>query len=162
WTSASGGGSGTVTGDASTGTDTFTGVYSVRGSNFDDTFHGSNNPSNSAEEFEGRGGNDLIDGGGGFDRARYDGAADGVGFTVALGAGAFTGGSDPGSDTLRSIEAIWGPNYADRYDASSFTTTSTNAGTAGVNGSGAAFNEFEGGGGDDTIIGNGNTRVNYT
>ena len=42
-----------------------------------------------------------------------------------------------------------------------FTATSTNAGSAGVNGSGAAFNEFEGGGGNDQVTGNGNTRVAF-
>ena len=38
------GASGTATGDASVGTDSFTGVQGVRGSEFADTFHGSNNP----------------------------------------------------------------------------------------------------------------------
>ncbi|WP_280705032.1 VCBS domain-containing protein [Bradyrhizobium sp. BR13661] len=161
WTSSSSGGSGTATGDMSTGTDTFTGVFSVRGSSYADTFHGSNNPSGSAEEFEGRGGNDLIDGGGGFDRARYDGAVDGVGILVNLADGTVSGGSDTGTDTLRSVEAIWGTNYDDTYNAAGFTASSTNAGSAGANGSGAAFNEFEGGGGSDTVIGNGNTRVTY-
>ncbi|GEM_PF-819820 len=162
WTTAGSGGSGTATGDASTGTDTFTGVFAVRGSSYGDHFYGSNNPLGSAEEFEGRGGDDYIDGGAGFDRARYDGAVDGVGINVNLAAGIVTGGSDTGTDTLRSIEAIWGTNYADIYDATGFTALSTNAGSAGVNGSGAAFNEFEGGGGNDLVTGNGNTRVNYT
>src|SRR5260370_28467800 len=37
----------------------------------------------------------------------------------------------------------------------------TNGGRAGGKGNGAAFNEVEGGGGNDTITGNGNTRVAY-
>ena len=56
------GASGTATGDASVGTDTFTGVQFVRGSAFADTLHGSNNLTGTVEVFEGRGGNDFIDG----------------------------------------------------------------------------------------------------
>ena len=43
------GASGTAVGDASVGTDTFTGVNRVRGSYFDDVFVGSNNDPNTAE-----------------------------------------------------------------------------------------------------------------
>ena len=64
------GASGTVTGDASVGTDSFTGVQGVRGSEFVDTLMGSNNLTG-IEIFQGRGGNDIIDGGGGFDRVLY-------------------------------------------------------------------------------------------
>ena len=50
---------GTAPGDlAGVGTDTFVGVNSVRGSYFDDFLFGSNNPFNTFENFEGRGGND--------------------------------------------------------------------------------------------------------
>ena len=161
WATASSGASGTATGDVSVGTDTFTGVNSVRGTFFNDTFIGSNNPSGTAENFEGLGGNDTINGGGGFDRSIYNEASDGVGITVHLAAGTVTGGPDTGTDTLISVEAIYGTNFADTYDASGFTATSTNAGSAGVNGSGAAFNEFEGGGGNDQVTGNGNTRVAF-
>jgi VCBS repeat-containing protein len=161
WTSAASGGSGIVVGDASTGTDTFTGVNSVRGTNFADIFHGSNNSAGSAENFEGLGGNDLIDGGGGFDRAVYNFAHDGVGITVNLAAGTVTGGPDTGTDTLVSVEGIWGTEFADIYNAVGFSTSSTNPGSSGVDGNGIAFNEFEGGGGNDTITGNGNTRIAY-
>ena len=53
------------------GHDTFTGVNRVRGSYFADTLLGSNNPTSTAEIFEGRGGDDFIDGRGGFDKAVY-------------------------------------------------------------------------------------------
>src|SRR4029078_1989552 len=43
----------------------------------------------------------------------------------------------------------------DTYDATGFSGSSTNAGSNGN------FNEFEGQGGDDSITGNGNTRVSY-
>ncbi|MDI1262056.1 MAG: calcium-binding protein [bacterium] len=161
WTSPTSGASGTATGDASVGTDTFTGVNNVRGSFFDDAFYGSNNPNFTSENFEGLGGDDLIDGGTGFDRAYYNQAFDGVGINVNLSAGTVTGGLATGTDTLRSIEAIWGTNFDDTYDATGFSGVSTNAGNAGNNGAASSLNEFEGGGGADTVIGNGNTRVYY-
>src|SRR5262249_39305049 len=100
------GASGIAVGGPSVGTDHFTGVNSVWGTSFGDTFAGSNNPSG-VETFAGRGGDDFIDGGGGFDRADYlrDGPIT-TGITVNLAAGTVTG--DPfltGNDTLRSIEA---------------------------------------------------------
>ena len=64
--------------------------------------------SGTAENFEGLGGNDLIDGGGGFDRAVYNFAHDGVGITVNLAAGTVTGGPDTGTDTLLSVEGDLG------------------------------------------------------
>ena len=157
------GASGTATGDASVGTDTFTGVQVVRGSEFADTFHGSNNLTG-AEVFQGRAGDDFIDGGGGFDRATYSFRTDDNvtgGITAHMAAGTVDGDLSVGHDTLRSIEAVRGTNFADTYDATGFTASSTNAGSAGVNNVGAAFNEFEGLGGNDTITGNGNTRISY-
>src|SRR6185503_17929678 len=135
----------------------------VRGSEFNDTFHGSNNLTG-VENFQGRGGDDLIDGGGGFDRASYwlrtdDNVTGGI--TVNMAAGTVVGDASVGTDTLRSIEAARGTNFADTYNATGFTALSTNAGTAGVNNVGAAFNEFEGLGGNDSITGNGNTRISY-
>ena len=157
------GATGTADGDVSVGHDTFTGVNKVRGSNFSDTLLGSNNDSGTTEYFEGRGGDDFIDGRGGFDRAVYlfDDSGDGTGIVVNLAAGTVFGGVNTGHDTLRSIESITGTDFSDSYDATGFTDASTNAGSAGVNGSGAAFNEFEGAGGDDTITGNGNTRIAF-
>ena len=135
----------------------------VRGSEFSDTFHGSNNLTG-VENFQGRGGDDLIDGGGGFDRASYwfrtdDNVTGGI--TVNMAAGTVNGDASVGHDTLLSVEAVRGTNFADTYNATGFTASSTNAGSAGVNNLGAAFNEFEGLGGNDSITGNGNTRVSY-
>ncbi|MCZ7660304.1 MAG: cadherin domain-containing protein [Xanthobacteraceae bacterium] len=144
-------GLGTATGDASVGSDAFTGVASVRGSLFADTLTGGNG----FENFEGRGGDDTINGGGGFDRAVYTFEAGGI--TVNLAAGTVTGGG--GNDALASVEGIRGTAFADSYTATGFTTSSPNAGSAGALPSGAAFNEVEGMGGDDTITGNGNTRI---
>jgi Ca2+-binding RTX toxin-like protein len=160
---AAGTGQGTAPGDlAGVGVDSFTGVNAVRGSNFNDVLLGSDNRKFSVENFEGRGGNDFIDGRGGFDRAVYNNdPAVTTGITVDLAAGSVTGDAATGTDTLRSVEAVRGTAFADTFDATGFTAFSTNAGSNGVNERGAAFNEFEGMGGDDTIIGNGDTRVSY-
>lgn len=96
-------------------------------------------------------GNDLLDGGNGLDRAGYAQATAGI--NVALAAGIVTVGTS--TDTLRSMEFVRGGDFADTYDATGFSGASTNAGSNGT------FNEFEGRGGDDTITGNGNTRVSY-
>src|SRR6185436_4931083 len=157
------GASGTGIGNASVGTDTFTGVQVIRGSEFADDFHGSNNLTG-VEVFQGRGGNDFIDGGGGFDRVTYwfrtdDNVTGGI--TVNMATGTVAGDASVGADTLRSIEAIRATNFVDTYNATGFTASSTNAGSAGVDGSGQAFNEFEGFGDNDSITGNGNTRIDY-
>ena len=125
---------GTADGDVSVGHDTLvSGVSSVRGSYFDDYLYGSN--STSTEQFEGRGGNDYIDGRGGFDRAVY-GNEDAT-ITVNLAAGIVVGGVNTGTDTLRSVEGITGTEFNDVYNATGFTAS--NAGTPSVNsGNGAA------------------------
>lgn len=164
WTSTSSGGSGMQTGDASVGNDQFSGVNQVRGSFFNDTFTGSTNPFGSSENFEGLGGADVIDGGGGFDRAVYFREEAGLVFNMAAGTVLLASDNSNTGDTLRSIEAIWGTDFGDTYDANNFSPLSTNAGSAQFSASNSAatsFNEFEGGGGNDTVIGNGNTRVAF-
>jgi Ca2+-binding RTX toxin-like protein len=152
---------GTAPGDAAgIGTDTFTGgVTAVRGSNFNDTLTGSA----ANELFEGWGGDDEINGGGGLDRTRYDinnGAALVLGISVNMASGVVTGRDATatavyGTDTLRSVEFVRGTNADDVYDATGFSGASLNAG------SNMGLNEFEGMGGDDQITGNGATRVSY-
>jgi hypothetical protein len=157
------------------------GINSLRGSSFDDILIGGVAENELLELFDGRTGNDFLDGGSGFDRARYDndgssnawlydGSAltmldDGVansafkftqGVTVNLAAGTASGDVNwTGTDTLRGIESVYGTILADTYDATGFSGTSTNAGVYGT------FNEFQGKGGNDTVVGNGNTRVSY-
>ena len=149
----------TAAGDAAgIGIDTFSGVNGIRGSEYDDILLGSNNPSGTSENFTGIGGNDTINGRGGFDRAIYSStiADRGTGgITVNMAAGTVVGDASIGSDTLLSIEAIRGTNFNDIYDATGFSGTSANAGSFGT------FNEIEGMGGNDTIIGNGNTRIAF-
>jgi Ca2+-binding RTX toxin-like protein len=134
---------GTADGDASVGHDVFTGVNSVRASSHADMLFGSD----ANETFDGRGGNDTINGMGGFDRADYAfNGPSAMGITVNLAAGTVVG--DPtftGNDTLISIEAIRGTHLADTYNAAGFL----------------GLNEFEGMAGNDTAIGNGETRLSY-
>ena len=145
------------TGDASVGTDTFTGVDAVFGSGFDDVLRGTDNGFGTFELFEGRGGNDLIDGRGGYDRVDYfNDPATTTGISVSLAAGVITGDASVGRDTLRNIEGVRGTNFDDVYDARGFSGASINAGSLGT------FNDFAGSGGNDTIYGNGFTRLTYT
>ena len=163
------------------GTDTLTGVNRMVGSNYDDSLSGGLVANDALEVFEGRGGNDTINGGSGFDRAsyindasitawNYDGSTlsmlvDGVanstatfthGVAVYLAAGTVVGDANyTGTDTLRSVESVYGTILADTFDATGFSSTSANAGSLGTQ------NEFEGQAGNDTITGNGNTRLSY-
>src|SRR5215471_20562002 len=106
------------------------------------------------DELEGDAGNDTLNGGAGIDVARYTNATGGI--TANLSAGIVTGDASVGTDTLTGIEGVRGSNFADTYIATGF-----NQGTSPVPGTSPLFNEFEGMGGNDTITGNGFTRVSY-
>jgi hypothetical protein len=170
-------GAGAADGDGSVGHDTFSGVNSIRGSNFNDTLTGSNNGNNTVESFDGWSGDDLMIGGGGFDRARYDtnstvntGIPLVLGIRVDMATGIVTGLDDYatsvfGTDTLRGIEAVRGSSADDVYVATGYTGStvampSANAGESG--GTTNGFNEFEGVGGNDQVTGNNNTRLSYS
>ena len=144
---------GNVVGNSSVGTDTVSGISQVRGSNFGDTISGGSGN----DFFDGRAGNDLLDGRAGFDQVVYN--ADTLvtaGITVNMAAGTVTGDATVGTDTLRSIEQVTGTNFADTYDATGFSASSTNAGSNGT------FNSFQGAGGNDIITGNGNTQIAFS
>jgi Ca2+-binding RTX toxin-like protein len=146
-----------------------TGITQVQGGAGSDIFWGSS----ADETFIGGGGDDYLDGGsrldaiegsgGGFDTARYNvgnSLSGANGISVDLADGNVTGRTGTattaiGNDSLHSIEAIVGSNGNDIYDATGFDTGSTNDGNT------ATFNSFEGVGGDDTVTGNGDTRVSY-
>jgi len=92
------------------------------------------------EVFITNGGNDTIDGGGGFDRVRYDRREATSGVTVDLAAGTATGSVNnvAFSQTLISIEDVRGTNdFGDSLTGS------------------AANNRLDGRGGDDTLMGGG-------
>ena len=148
---------GTATGNASVGTDHFTNVSTVIGSGYGDTLRGSDNANGSFEQFDGRGGNDTIEGRGGYDFAAYNNdPATQSGIAVNLAAGTVVGDASIGSDNLYSVEGVRGTHFADTYNAVGFNGGSTNAGSLG------AFNNFDGQGGNDSITGNGNTRIQYS
>ena len=128
----------------------------------------------SFEAFRGNAGNDFIDGKSGYDRADYRGNNQIEGIVVNLAAGVVTG--DPfmiGTDTLRGIEGIRGTFlFDDVYDATGFTLS--NAASPSVNSgdivviaptgetlASTAFNEFQAIGGNDTVTGNGATRISF-
>ena len=109
--------------------------------------------------YTGNGGNDTFDGQFGYDRASYRDATGPI--NVQLAAGIVTGDASVGTDTLKSIEMVTGTNYADTFDATGFSASSTNAGSTVTSNTAGLFNEFEGDGGNDTITGNGQTRISY-
>ncbi len=139
---------GTATGGG--GNDTLANFNQVRGSAFNDTLLGSDR-TDVTEHFEGRGGNDLIDGRGGFDIVRYGSATGGV--TVNLVTGTATG-AGVGTDALFNIEGVFGSNFAD-------SLTGGNAAN-GVTLTDGLLEIFRGEAGNDTIDGGaGYDRVDY-
>ena len=116
---------GTVTGDASVGTDTLRSIELVRGSNFADTYDATdfgaagftnpavNNVGNNGtfNEFEGQAGNDTVTGNGNTTIAffRATGAV-----TVDLAAGTATGDSSVGTDTITGgVNGVAGSQFGD-------------------------------------------------
>ena len=120
---------------------------------------------NANDIFTGRAGNDTFYGNFGYDRAYYGSNAGHV--EIGLAAGVvleFSSGPTPvliGTDTLRSIELVTGSNDIDSFDATGFGTSGPNLGSEVTSNADGLFNEFEGRGGDDLIIGNGQTRISY-
>ncbi len=114
------------------GSDTLVNFNFATGSNFADTLLGSN--STIGETFEGRDGNDSIDGKGGFDTIRFSSASGAV--TVSLLAGT-SSGLGVGSDTFANIEGVRGSNFNDTITGDGFN------------------NNLDGQGGDDSILGGG-------
>ena len=107
-------------------------VVGVTGSNHSDLIIGSGNN----ESFDGRTGDDTIDGGGGFDRLRFTSSRYGD-VEVDLEAGTATGtrNDDAFSYTISNIEHVSGGNGNDELRG------------------GAAAEQLDGGRGDDTLIG---------
>ena len=112
---------GTADGDSSVGHDSISNIATVWGSAFNDTLRGSNNAFGTFEIYEGRGGDDFIDGRGGYDQVSYiNDTATTSGIAVQLAAGTVTGDASVGTDTLRAVEAVRGTHFDDVYDATNF------------------------------------------
>ncbi len=147
----------------SSGNDTLININQVQGGNGNDFIYGSSR-TDFTETLEGRTGNDLIDGRGGFDIARYDYATGGVVaslfFDTSTGASTGTatgptttqniGGTNytvTDVDTLQNIEGLRGSQFADTLTGSNRTNLTE---------------VFQGNGGSDTIDGLGGLdRVDY-
>ncbi|WP_168733148.1 calcium-binding protein [Thalassobius vesicularis] len=125
--------SGTVNDDGFGNVEVINGtVWELRGSNADDTFTGSANN----ESFILEGGNDVLDGGLGFDRLRFDRSgmsAVVVNLLAGTATGSFNGSSF--SHSITGIEWVRGTGFADEI-------TGNNDG-----------NRLEGRGGNDTLYG---------
>jgi Ca2+-binding RTX toxin-like protein len=142
-------------GSVALGIETFSGVRSVVGTYLNDTLLGG--VDDDFESFRGEGGNDVIDGRTGYDRADYRWSLDGV--TINLSSGTASSASQ-GTDTLRSIEEIRGSMFDDMLDARGFTGGSTST-TANVGSYWNGLNRFLPEGGNDVIYGNGATGISY-
>jgi Ca2+-binding RTX toxin-like protein len=126
------------------------------------------------ETFDGGKGNDFIDGGSGFDYAIYNrgiGAPLTKGIHVMLADGIVIGDADVfGTDTLRGVEIVVGTQLDDIFDGRGFGLNSTNRGYDSrdyglipvIDEVPGAYNEFEGGAGNDLIYGNGYTLLRYS
>jgi len=134
------------------GTDLLIDIDTARGSPFDDTLTGGNPLHHGFESFEGREGNDSIDGGAGYDRADY---ANATGPVIAdLAAGLIQDGQG-GIDTVRGIDEIRGSAFADHLRGGSDASASAN---------GALFESYRGLAGNDTLDGGGSgeDRADYS
>ena len=150
----------TTVGDGLGGIDTFSGANSVTGTAYADVMHGTDK----GETFQGQGGDDVIDGGAGFDEVRYDGGTNAysVGITVDMKAGTVTGDATyVGTDTLVNIEGVRGSLFDDTYVATGFKS----GGNTGTFRDGPLvnpnYNRFAGLSGKDKITGNGQTVLDY-
>lgn len=147
---------GTVTksgpGGLALGVDTLVGADGVIGTDGNDVFNG--RQTWDFDQFRGNAGNDTINGRGGYDGALYENATAAI--SVNLAAGTVSGNASVGTDTLREIEFVYGTGFADSYVATGFGGASTNRSSFGED-----FNVFAPGSGDDTVVGNGGTVLNY-
>ena len=135
--------------DGHGGTDTFTNINFIRGSNFNDTLFGSNTTA-VTETFEALSGNDYIDGRGGTDWVRYQNST--AAATVNLVTGIAQDGLG-GTDTLVGIENVRGSAFDDVIIGSAVANAfEGRAGNDSMDG-GAGDDTFTGGAGNDTMIG---------
>jgi len=125
--------------DGQGGTDSFTNIEVVSGSNFGDNLIGGG--SGSFETYNGRAGNDTISGGTGIDWVDYTDATGGV--IVDLTAGTAADGQS-GTDTLSGIENVRATPFSDAIIGSSGTNFIS---------AGDGSDTVSSGGGNDSILG---------
>ncbi len=123
-------------------TDTLSNIEYVNATDGVDYLTGGNIANDDLEVFAGRGGNDVIDGGSGFDRSiytydHYSGGTSGILATLTGGGAGTVVDAFGDTDTLTGIESIYGSVFADT-----------------INGS-ADDEQLDGAAGDDTINGGG-------
>ncbi|QUJ77343.1 calcium-binding protein [Sulfitobacter albidus] len=127
-------------------------VWEVRGTAGDDVFVGSSN----AESFRSNGGNDMLDGGTGFDRLRYDGPIQSVDINAATGvATGVLGSGGSFTDAISGFEWFRGTQGNDTFiGAGQSELFEGGQGNDAVSGAGGADTVY-GDGGNDTLSGNG-------
>ena len=149
-------GSGTTTSaNASVVSDTFTYADHFEGTQDSDIFNGSDGGSGPAQDFEswvGEGGNDTINGNGGFDSVRYDleEGTGGVDVNLATGIATDTFGD---TDSLSGIEGVTGTDQNDTLTGDAMDNRFEGRGGADTLIGGAGDDTLYGGYGDDTING---------
>lgn len=140
-------GAGSTQGGLSIGSDTFSNIENVIGTNFNDIIIGNSVAnviagSDGNDTLDGRSGNDTLIGGDGTDTVTFGNATSAI--TANLANGTSSGGYDIDNDTLISIENLIGTAYAD----------SLTGNTANNQLNGGDLNDtLNGGSGDDTLIG---------
>ncbi len=129
------------------GTDTFAGVFRVRGSALGDSLLGGGvgwmNGDTAVELFDPDAGNDTVNGFGGFDQVRYGSSTAAITVDLRLATGQVQDGMG-GVDTLIGIEAVGGSDFNDTMVGSD--TNNTGFGNQEA---------FRGGKGNDTLNGGG-------
>ena len=134
-------------------TDTFTGIEVVRGTNQADQMTGGGNLI--FEEFLGLGGNDVIDGGGGFDEVDYSneinfgGPSRGVVVNLATGTATDSFGS---TDSLAGIEQVVGTNFIDRITGTAGNDRLFGLGDEDILTPGPGDDFIDGGANFDTLV----------
>jgi len=93
------------------GTDTLISIEGVEGSEFDDNLYGTSEDN----VFIGRGGDDYISGGDGFDLLSLEGATTRATITASTLATGTISANGIGTDTFESIEGIIGTTFNDRF-----------------------------------------------
>jgi Ca2+-binding RTX toxin-like protein len=96
--------------DGQGGNDLLFDINQVSGTAFNDMLIGGNAQNDYFESFEGRQGDDYIDGRSGYDSARYQGAASGINADLSIG---LVQDGDGGTDVLLSIEHLRGSAFGD-------------------------------------------------